>query len=66
MSLTLVQIKKMNLTVLILFGIAAIALIIFLVVRNQKDKEKLEDTLNNDFHKSKDEEADVEIDEVTK
>lgn len=56
----------MNLTVLILFGIAAIALIIFLVVRNQKDKKKLEHTLNNDFHKSKDEEADVEIDEVTK
>lgn len=56
----------MNITVLIVFGIAAVALIVFLIVRNQKDKNKLEDTLNNDFHKSKDEEGDVEIDEVTR
>lgn len=56
----------MNLTVLILFGIAAIALIVFLVVRNQKDKTKLEDQLNNDFHKSKDEEGDIEADELMK
>lgn len=56
----------MNLTVLILFGIAAIALIVFLVVRNQKDKTKLEDQLNNDFHKSKDAEGDIEADELMK
>jgi FtsZ-interacting cell division protein ZipA len=56
----------MNITILILFGIAAIALVVFLVVRNQKDKNKLEDQLNNDFRKSKDEEGDVEIDEVMK
>ena len=56
----------MNLPVLIPFGILVIALIVFLVVRNQKDKNKLEDQLNNDFHKSKDEEGDIEIDETTK
>lgn len=56
----------MNLAVLIPFGILVIALIVFLVVRNQKDKNKLEDQLNNDFHKSKDEEGDIEIDETTK
>jgi hypothetical protein len=56
----------MNLTVLIPFGILVIALIVFLVVRNQKDKTKLEDKLNNDYHKSKDEEGDIETDEAMK
>ena len=56
----------MNFTVLILFGILVIALIVFLVARNQKDKNKLEDQLNNDFHKSKDEEGEIEAEETTK
>jgi hypothetical protein len=56
----------MNWPVLILFGIAALALIIFLIVRNQKDEKVFEDQINNDYHKTKDEEGDVEIDEVTK
>jgi hypothetical protein len=56
----------MNLTVLIPFGILVIALIVFLAVRNQKDKTTLEDKLNNDYHKSKDEEGDIETDEVMK
>lgn len=56
----------MNWTVLILFGIAAIALIVFLVVRNQKDEKVFEDQIKNDYHKTKDEEDDAEIDKVTK
>ena len=56
----------MNVAVLILFAIVVIALIIFLVVRNQKDKIKLEDKLNNDYRKSKDEEGDIETDEMMK
>ena len=56
----------MNIPVLILFGTLALALVIFLVARNQKDKVKLEDDLNNDFPKSKDEEGDAEIDKVLK
>ena len=56
----------MNWTVLTLFGIAALAFIIFLVVRNQKDEKEFEDQANNDYHKTKDEEDDAEIDEVTK
>ncbi len=56
----------MNWPVLIIFGIIVIALIIFLVVRNQQDKKKLEEKLNNDFHKSKDEEGDAETDHVLK
>ena len=56
----------MNWPLLILFGIAAIALIVFLVRRNQKDEKKFEDQLKNDFPKSKEEEGDAEIDEVMK
>jgi FtsZ-interacting cell division protein ZipA len=56
----------MNWTVLIIFGIVALALIIFLVVRNQKDEKDFEKQVNNDYHKTKDEEGDVQIDEETK
>ena len=56
----------MNIPVLILVGIILVVLIIFLVIKNQKDKKLLEEKLNNDFHKSKDEEGDTEIDEVMK
>ena len=56
----------MNWPFLILFGIAVIALIVFLVKRNMKDEKKFENQLNNDYHKTKDEEGDIEIDEVMK
>ena len=56
----------MNWLVLIPVGIAAIALIIFLVVRNQKDEKAFENQLNNDYPKAKEEEGDVETDEVLK
>ena len=56
----------MNLPFLIIFGIAAIGLIIFLVKRNNKDEKVFEDEMNNDYHKTKDEEGDAEIDEVMK
>lgn len=56
----------MNWPLIIVFGIAAIALIVFLVVRNQKDEKNFESQLKNDYHKTKDEEGDVEIDEKMK
>ena len=56
----------MNLAILIPFGILVIVLIVFLVVRNQKEKHKLEEKLNNDFHRSKKEEGDIDTDEVMK
>jgi len=56
----------MNLPFLIIFGIAVIVLIIFLVKRNSKDEKVFEDQMNNDYHKSKEEKGDTEIDEVTK
>lgn len=45
----------MNWPFLILFGIAVIALIVFLIVRNVKDEKIFEDQLNNDYTKSKEE-----------
>ena len=51
---------------IILFGIAALALIIFLVIRNQKDEKQFENQLKNDYQKLKDEEDDIEIDEIMK
>ena len=56
----------MNMTILLLAGIAALALIVFVVVRNQKDKKALENKLNQDYLKPKNDEGDIEIDEKTK
>ena len=56
----------MNWPVLILFGIAAIALIVFLVRRNIKDEKQLEEKIKQDYHKTKDEEGDAEVDNVLK
>lgn len=56
----------MNWAVLIPLGIAAIALIAFLVWRNFKDEKQFENQLKDDYRKSKDEEDDVEIDETMK
>ncbi len=43
----------------------AIALIVFLVVRNQKDEKDFERDLNNDFPKRKSDEGDIDIDDLT-
>jgi FtsZ-interacting cell division protein ZipA len=56
----------MNWPIIILIGIAVIALIVFLVMRNQKDENQFEQQVKNDFPKAKDEEGDAEIDEVLK
>ena len=56
----------MNWYILIPFGIAAIALIIFLIVRNRKDEKKFEQHLNDDYRKTKDEEDDAPTEEGLK
>lgn len=42
-------------------GIAAIALISYQVIQNQKDKKELEKKLNQDYHKTKDKEGESTI-----
>jgi LPXTG-motif cell wall-anchored protein len=56
----------MNWPVIIGAGILLIALVVFLVRRNMKDEEEFEHQSNEDYHKSKDDEGDVRIDEETK
>ena len=56
----------MNWPLIIVVGLAAIVLIVFFIVRNQKDKKQFEDQLKDDYPKTKDEEGDIEIDEVMK
>ncbi len=56
----------MNWSIIIPVGIAVIALIVYLVIRNQKDEKQFEQQIKNDYPKTKDEEGDAEIDEVLK
>jgi hypothetical protein len=52
----------MNLPVLIAIGIMAVLFIVYLVIRNQKDKKEVIDQIKNDYPKSKDEEGDADVD----
>ncbi len=56
----------MNWPVLIIIGIALTALLVFLIRRNIKDEEEFEEQIKNDYHKSKNEEGDVDADNVLK
>lgn len=56
----------MNWPAIIIIGIAAIAFIVFLAIRNVKDEKKFEDQLKNDYRKPRHDEEDVEADEVMK
>jgi hypothetical protein len=55
----------MNLPVLIFVGIAAVLFIIFLVIKNQKDKKEVVDQMKNDYPKSKNEEGDADVDNAS-
>ena len=55
----------MNLPLIIAVAILAFALVIFLIIRNKKDGEKLKDQLGNDYPKPRSEEGDIDIDEFT-
>jgi hypothetical protein len=52
----------MNTSVLIIVGVLALLFIIFLVMRNQKDKKEVIDQMKSDYPKSKDEEGDADVD----
>ncbi len=55
----------MNWTIIILVGIAVVALILFLVIRNLKDEKRFEKQLNSDVHK-KDPEQETDTGEILK
>lgn len=56
----------MNIFVVSITVVICIALIVFFIVRNQKDEKQFEEQLKNDYHKTKDEEGDDDTDEVLK
>jgi hypothetical protein len=55
----------MNWLIVIIVGILAISLIVFLVIRNQKDEKEFEKELDNDYPKPKSENRGIENDELT-
>lgn len=52
----------MNLPVLISVGVMAILFIMFLIIRNKKDKKEVVDQMKDDYPKSKDEEGNADVD----
>lgn len=56
----------MNIPVLVGVGMLFLIMIVFLVMRNKKDRKKMEEQMNNDFHKTVDEEDEVDTDEAKK
>lgn len=56
----------MNWPVIIIVAVVMVALVIFLIRRNTKDEKEYETQLKNDYHKTKDEEGDTEIEEALK
>lgn len=55
----------MNLLVIIVIGSAAVALVVFLIIRNRKDETDFEENLNNDYQHPRNEEGDTNIDDLT-
>jgi len=56
----------MSPTAIVFASVFIVALIIFIAIRNRKDKKDLINTLNNDYRKTKNEENDVDIEEQKK
>jgi len=55
----------MNWALIVIVGVIALALLVFINVRNKKDKKELTDKLNNDYRKSKDDEGDTPTENTT-
>lgn len=53
----------MNWTVIIIVGLAVIALIIFIIAKNLKDKKELEEKIMNDYRKPKTGDRDIDLDD---
>lgn len=54
----------MNIPVLVGVGMVFLVMIIFLIMRNKKDRKEMEEKMNNDFHKTVDKENEVDTDEA--
>ena len=55
----------MNQPVLIAVGIMAALFIVFLIIKNQKDKKEVIDQMKNDYPKPKETEGDADVDNAS-
>ena len=55
----------MNWPIIIIVAVLALALVAFLIIRNQKDEKKFEETVMNDYPHPRDEEGDTNVDDIT-
>ena len=53
----------MNWSIIIIVAVVALALVTFLIIRNQKDEKKFEQTIMNDYPHPRDEENDTNVDD---
>jgi hypothetical protein len=53
---------NMSTSVIIIVGVLALIFLVFLIIRNQKDKKEVIEQMKNDYPKSKDEEGDADVD----
>ncbi len=56
----------MKVLIIIIISLLTIALIVFLIKRNQKDEKEFEREINNNYTKANGEEGNIEIDELKK
>jgi hypothetical protein len=56
----------MNWAIIIIFGIGALALTAFLVVRNIKDEKKVENQMKNDYPKPPHDKEDIRTEDILK
>ncbi len=54
----------MNWTIIIIVAVLAIALIVFLVTRDQKDEKEIEEEIDNDFTGPEHKKEHIEIEEM--
>jgi hypothetical protein len=57
---------KRDLLVIILFSLLAVAFAVILFLKNQKDKKELENKLNTDYKKPRDDHEDIETEDKNK
>lgn len=55
---------QINWTVILIVGVLLVALVVFIIIRNNKDRKDLEHKLNEDYRKSKETEHTIDSDDV--
>lgn len=54
----------MNYSVIIIVGILVLDLLVFTIIKNQKDKKDFEKKMNNDFPKTIDQKGEIDEDDL--